>query len=233
MHPVRSAAQFGAALCALAFAAASTQASASTMPGVGPNYTFPDGSKGFAFKTTGGILNPEVLVGFNPQPDPPGFGGSRDMTPGGGPVTQISTPLSNAGYSFLIALLNVGPNAREPLPPAPNSDGNTGISFLCDGSVFHLSLNFAGPGNAIDWAAFNPQPDPPGDFVGAQFAYPVAGDPVVTFSLTENERPLTLRLASVPEPAAWALMLIGVGGVGGLARSRDRAADAGRGADAA
>jgi hypothetical protein len=216
------AAQFGAALLAVAIATAATGASASTTPGVAPNYTFPDGSKGFAFMTTGGLLNPEVLVGFNPQPDPPGFGGSRDMTPGGGRVTQIATPLSDTGYGFLIALLNVGPDAMEPLPPAPNSDGNTGIAFMADGSVFRISLNFAGPGSVIGWAAFNPQPEPPGNFVGAQFGYPVAGDPVVTFSLTENERPLILTLAPAPEPVAWALMLIGIAGIGGVARAQSK-----------
>lgn len=233
MYSVRSAAHVGAALFTLALAAASTQASASSTPGVAPNHTFADGSKGFAFMTTGGRLNPEVLVGFNPQPDPPGFGGSRDMTPGGGPVTQIATPLSDTGYGFLIALLDVGPDAMTPLPPAPNSDGNTGLAFLCDGSVFRLSLNFAGPGSAIDWAAFNPQPEPPGVWFGAQFGYPAAGDPVVTFSLTEDERPLTLTLAPVPEPAAWSLMLIGIAGIGGLTRSRAQAAGAGRGTTAA
>jgi len=231
MRSVPAVAYAGAAICAAALAVAA-QASASTTPGVGPNYTFPDGSTGFAFTTTGGRLNPEVLVGFNPQPDPPGFGGSLDMTPGGGRVTQIATPLSDTGYGFLIALLDVGPDAMAPLPPAPNADGNTGAIFMGNGSVFRLTLNFAGPGNAIDWAAFNPQPDPPGIWFGAQFGYPAPGDPTVTFALSENERPLTLTLASVPEPAAWVLMFIGIGGVGSLARSRDRTTTAGRGADA-
>ena len=219
MFPVRSADLAGLVLAAATLTAAGP-ASAADAAGAAPNYTVPDGSKGFRFMTQGGVLNPEVLVGFNPQPDPPGFGGSRDLTPGGGPVTRIFSPLSDTGYGFLIALLNVGPGGMEPLPPAPNSDGNTGISFLGDGSVFHLDLNFAGPGNAIDWAAFNPQPEPPGFWFGAQFGYPTVGDPVATLSLTEDERRLTLTLAPVPEPAAWALMLIGVGAIGGLARRR-------------
>jgi hypothetical protein len=164
-----------------------------------------------------------VLVGFNPQPDPPGFGGSRDLTAGASRATRIATPLSDTGYGFLIALLGVGTGA-EPLPPTPNSDGNTALTFLADGSVFKLALNFAGPGNAIDWAAFNPQPDPPGVWFGAQFGYPAVGDPVVTFSLDENGQPLNLTLAPVPEPAAWALMLIGVAGVGGVARAQPRGA---------
>ena len=136
MFSVPAAAQFGAPLLAMALAGAATDASASTTPGVGPNYTFPDGSKGFAFMTTGGRLNPEVLVDFNPQPEPPGI------------------------------------------------------------------------------------------WFGAQFGYPAAGDPGVTFALTENERPLTLSLAPVPEVPAWTLMIIGVGGVGALARSRTQTATA-------
>jgi hypothetical protein len=220
MSPLKPAASVSAALLALALAAG---AHAGTTPGAAPNYSFPDGSRGFAFTTTGGLLNPGVLVGFNPQPDPPGFGGSRDLTAGASQVTQIATPLNNTGYGFLIALLGVGAG-KEPLPPAPNGDGNTALTFLADGSVFRLVLNFAGPGSAIDWAAFNPQPDPPGVWFGAQFGYPAAGDPVVTFSLAENGQPLSLSLAPVPEPAAWALMLIGAAGVGAVARARARGA---------
>ena len=217
MLPISSAARLGALVFTMASAGA---AYAATTPYAAPNYTFANGSEGFAFTTTGGRLDPEVLVDFNPQPDPPGFGGSQDLTPFGGRVTQIATPLSDTGYGFLIALLNVGPGGMTALPPAPDTDGNTGLTFLGEGAAFRLTLNFAGPGEAIDWAAFNPQPDPPGIWFGAQFNYATLADPVVTFALTEGDRPLSLALAPIPEPAPWALMLIGVGGIGGWARTR-------------
>ena len=54
---------------ALAAIVAPTVAHAATLL---PAYTFPDGSAGFEFRTSGGLTNPGVLVGFNPQPDPPG-----------------------------------------------------------------------------------------------------------------------------------------------------------------
>jgi hypothetical protein len=93
MRSVPTVAYAGAAICAAALAVAA-QASAATVPEVAPNYTFPDGSK--------------VHVGFNPQPRPPGYGGSRDITPGGGRVTQIATPLGDTGYGFAWALMLIG-----------------------------------------------------------------------------------------------------------------------------
>ncbi len=65
------------------------------------------------------------------------------------------------------------------------------------------------------------------------FGHPASGESTATFALTEDERPPTLNLAPAAELAAWAFMLIGVGGVGGLARSRTQVANAKRGANAA
>jgi len=55
---------------------------------------------------------------------------------------------------------------------------------------------------------------------GAGLGHPAAADPAATVSLVEEGRPLGLSLASGPESRAWTLMLVGIGGVGALARRR-------------
>jgi hypothetical protein len=201
---------------ALLLAATATSAlGAST--GMPPNYTLPDGSKGFAFYTEGGVDDPELIVAFNPQPDPPGFGGTRFMIDGD--TAMFVTPASEGGgYEVEFGLLLPTLLGALPLPAAPNSDGHTGESFVIDGQTFDLALSFSGPGAVDDWASFNPQPDPPGDSFGVTFGFEAEGDPGMTVQLSENGSPLSL--SPVPEPAGWVLMLLGVAVLGGALRAR-------------
>ena len=207
------------AMGAAVLLAAGGPAMASTTPGVAPNYTFADGSKGFAFMSSGGFTNPEVLVGFNPQPEPPGFGGSRYERQRG-TLTHIFTPASGGGYSFVMSFVDGTDATLLPLPSAPNSDGVTVEDFMIGANSFHVAMSFSGPGAVRDWAAFNPQPDPPGVWFGGQFSFTGVGDPDVRFEITENGAPLTLSLAPTPEPSTWAMMLVGIAGLGALARAR-------------
>ena len=200
-------------------AVAAPAASLAAVPATGgPNHYFPDGSEGFAFATTGSVLNPEVLVDFNPQPDPPGFGATQYLLEGGG--VRLTTPPSATGYGFEMSFLGDG-SVRLATPAAPNSDGVTGESFRINDNTFDVTLAFSGPGAARDWAAFNPQPDPPGIWFGSTYDYGMVADPTVTIRISENGTPLLLSLAA-PEPSAWALMIIGLGGVGLSARARRR-----------
>jgi hypothetical protein len=217
---MRTAALAAAAVALMIWAAAAfapTRAASATLRG-GPNYTFGDGSKGFAFDTAGGIVNPEVLVGFNPQPDPPGFSGDIYTPEGGG--ARIFTPPSATGYQFELSFLGLG-SGRLATPMAPNSDGVTGESFRIGDNTFDVTIAFSGPAAARDWAAFNPQPDPPGRWFGSTFDFGAVGDPTATIRITENGAPLSLSLAA-PEPSAWALVIIGVGAVGMMARGQRR-----------
>ncbi len=77
-----------------------------------------------------------------------------------------------------------------------------------------------GPDNPITWGAFNPQPDPPGDVLGIAMSFPV-GDPMASFSIRIDDRPLSFTLTqSVPELGTWAMMIIGFAGIGMRLRSR-------------
>ncbi len=51
-------------LAALTVLGAATEANASVVPERAPTY--------FSLATSGGLQNPGIIVGFNPQPDPPG-----------------------------------------------------------------------------------------------------------------------------------------------------------------
>jgi hypothetical protein len=71
------------------------------------------------------------------------------------------------------------------------------------------------------WSSFNPQPDPPGDFLGGAFSFQGAADPIMTLSIDIDDTPLSFTLApGTPEPAGWAMMLLGFGGLGAMLRAR-------------
>ncbi len=165
----------------------------------------------FQFTTTGGLSNPGVILGFNPQPEPPGlpYGGTLDMSHPTAP--SLLLPPALGSYSVLIGLLIPGNPVRAMDPqPAPNSDGNTGFEVTFgDGSVFKIDLHI--DGLIGDWASLNPQPLPPGfSALGTSF-YGFTGDPMATISIFElvpNGDPLPLFFSLVPEPASMALLTL-------------------------
>ncbi len=199
------------------FAAATPAGAAGIGPTFGPNYTFPDGSPGFALNAllpavqdTGfvgnNILNPEVLVGFNPQPDPPGTPPTfLSLTD---PTAPIFTSLSpGVTYGFVISFINfTPPDPCDMTLPMPGADGKTG--FSCSGltgdvtNSLDAALTFTGPGGVVDWVAFNPQPDPPGDVAAYDGNVPgrCECDPCRSASTAAP-----LDFALVPEPNALSL----------------------------
>jgi hypothetical protein len=192
-----------------------------------PNYTFADGAKGFALTTSGGPINPGVIVGFNPQPDPPGDGDDGVTIALINPFDPVVTSPSTGGsFTFLIGLLMPGDGSVVPLPDAPNADGRTGESFMLDGHTFDIGLEFGpGPVNPGTWVGFNPQPDPPGDVMGGAFSFAVQEDPFMGFDISVDGTPLSFTLnGGVPEPGAWSLMVLGFGGLGATLRARRRIA---------
>ncbi|THD67295.1 PEPxxWA-CTERM sorting domain-containing protein [Phenylobacterium sp.] len=190
-----------------------------------PNYTFPNGSLGFELVSHGGPINPGVIVGFNPQPDPPGDGDNGALIALLHPADpELISPSLGGAFTFTLALQGLGDGSVIPLPGAPNSDGFTSLRDEIDGHVISITLQF-GPDqvNPETWGGFNPQPIPPGDVLDGSFQFASNVDPYMGFQIDVDGAPLSFSLApGVPEPQAWALMLLGFGGAGGVLRSRRR-----------
>jgi hypothetical protein len=192
-----------------------------------PAYTFPDGSAGFEFLTSGGITNPGVLVGFNPQPDPPGVPtATGDLRDPSSPIFDQDARATT--YLVTVSLLLPGtPSLLLPADVILGSDGvarvtcDGSVAKACDGSVFQISLAFPADG-VTSWSSFNPQPDPPGIY----FSYLATFSKAPTFALSvmENESPLTF--SPVPEPATWGLMAVGFVSLGAFAMQRRAKAEA-------
>jgi hypothetical protein len=189
--------------------------------GISPNYDLGSAGPGYLFDTWGGTVNPGLIVGFNPQPDPPIGWPSPTLSIFN--QTQIQIVQTGFGqFGFVIAF----PGLTGLLLPAvdkPNSDGITSLSFTDDnGNVFNVGLAFAGPGDAGSWTwgAFNPQPDPPGVWAAYQITFAGGPDPSVSLTLQENGK--YLNLGAAPEPSTWAMMLIGFAGLGLAGRRASR-----------
>jgi hypothetical protein len=179
-----------------------------------------DLGKVYQFDTLGGTINPGLIVGFNPQPDPPG----EPTLNIGDHNIKISQPVGGL-FSFVIAFTGL-PGLLLPAVDQPNADGKTNFTFEYGGNHFNVGLTFAGPGPAGDWTwgAFNPQPDPPGVFDAYAIQFAGLNDPFVTVTLQENGG--YLNLVAAPEPSTWAMMLIGFSALGlaGRRAARKRAA---------
>ena len=207
--------------------AAASQANASFSFGSPPNYAFPDGFQGFALQTHGGMFNPGVLVGFNPQPDPPVIPTADVTSPP--TLTRISlenphvavlnSPVDGGAFDFLIALLDLGDGSVMPGDPAgaPNGDGLTHFHSMDAGHSIDIFLQFGGSAvGSWSWGAFNPQPDPPGDFADGVIGF--AADPFMGMRIEIDGSPLSFSLAGAPEPMTWALMILGLAGCGAMLR---------------
>jgi hypothetical protein len=193
-----------------------------------PAYTFPDGSAGFDFRTSGGITNPGVLVGFNPQPDPPGVPvlSTPDLRDPTSPI--FDQDARAATYLVTVSLLLPGtPSLLLPAVNPPDRDGvarvtcDGSVAKACDGSVFQISLAFPADG-VTSWSSFNPQPDPPGIYFSYLATF--SGAPTFALSITDGGNPLTF--SPVPEPATWGLMAVGFVSLGAFAVRRRAKAEA-------
>ena len=107
-------------------------------------------------ETNGGVLNPGVIVGFNPQPDPPGFPTLNLANPREPILVQPAGPTT---LDFVMSFSGL-PGLLLPAVQKPNADGATDFAFEYGDHTFDVTLTFSGPGAIRDWVSFNPQPDP-------------------------------------------------------------------------
>jgi hypothetical protein len=213
------------AACIGVLAAAGAASAAQTNTTFAPNYMFANGYMGFSLESHGGPINPGVLVGFNPQPDPPGDGDNGALIALLNPSDpELFNPSTGGAFTFTLALEGLGDGSVIPLPDAPGDGHHTSYRGVIDGHSVDIMLDF-GPGSVLpgSWASFNPQPEPPGDVMGGAFNFAPGVDPIMTFAISIDGDPLSFTVApGVPEPQAWALMLLGFGGAGAALRARRR-----------
>jgi len=186
----------------------------------------------FSLVGTNGIIDPEVLVGFNPQPDPPGTDPGRiadllllnSMTTAEFKLTGQSNP-QLFQFFFAVDLPGVELVVQEPERPLGDFDSLLiAIDALVPGApsmrLFDVELGFrTSSSGVVDIASlvgFNPQPDPPGAFgaeFGMLFGYTSLSDAFVTFSIRDVESNELLQLRQVPEPTILALLSLGFAGL--------------------
>jgi PEP-CTERM motif len=166
-----------------------------------------------SLQTSGGVVNPGVIVGFNPQPDPPAFP-TLDLTNPFEP--KLAQPDGPATFDFVMSI-NGLIGLLLPAVQKPNADGVTGFSFDYGKHTFDVALIFSGPGAIRDWASFNPQPEPPGVWFADALTFAAKGDPSVSFSMFEDGARLSF---ATPEPSSWALMGLGFAALGVLGYRR-------------
>ena len=144
------------ALAALTALSAPAQAART----LAPNYTFADGTKGYAFATPGEIV-PCVYVGFVALGEGRGFPApTLNLGNARSPLIHLEPSAGNS-YGLIFAFGGGGGTGRLASPPAPIR----GLSHLTfdTGSrarphVVDLNFQITGPGDVNSWAAFNPGP---------------------------------------------------------------------------
>ena len=118
----------------------------------------------FRIADTNTVENPEVLVGFNPQPDPPGAPATIVSYEKGVPVFGARTAKNRFAFTFAVRGAK-GTPYRITYPPGPCKDGVCHATANGPAGSFDIALEIGstvGVLNEEEIHGFNPQPDPPG-----------------------------------------------------------------------
>lgn len=175
----------------------------------------------FALQSSGGIVNPGVLVGFNPQPEPPARITELSLAYPPDPILVLRDQVNPVGglqvFDVFLAL-NVGDvtfSFGEPLEPPGLPAGSSMVSTRATSAagdivfdvLFQISSSSGGilaPGSLV---GFNPQPEPPAGYGGAfamSFGIDRLSDAMIGIRILDGQgNPLSL--SHVPEPGSLAL----------------------------
>jgi len=171
---------------------------------------------GFALMSSGGITNPGVLVGFNPQPEPPAqitelsFDYPPDpililrdqQNPAAGRLMFdlfLAVGVPGVSMSFTEAMIDPAtPALSTVMTSARSTAGDEVLRFYFD--LSSSSGGLLAPGTLV---GFNPQPEPPAGYgsgvFGMSFGLTSLSDAMVRVRITDGAG-TPLMLSPVPEP---------------------------------
>lgn len=202
-------------------------------------------SEAFALRGSGGLVDPVLLVGFDPQPDPPGARSDLGLLLPAAPTLTlrgVSDPPGGRQFFdvFFGLLLPAAPGLLLPylpfdLVPDPIASAPTRTLHLravdrAGATLVDIFVDFASTsGGVLDGAsavAFDPQPEPPGDFplgqaFGLNFAMTSLSDVALTLRMSDAAG-AAISFAPVPAPGGVVLLAGALTGLAMTRRRRDR-----------
>ena len=177
-----------------------------------------DWNQAFALQGSGGLVNPGVLIGFNPQPEPPARITELDISYPPDPILilrdQENPDDGHQLFDVFLALAHPGVQFSFTDPLQVNkttvhtqAQDTAGIAhFDIQFEIVSSSAGVVDPGSLV---GFNPQPEPPAGYLGGfgmTFGIDSLSDVFVTLRVFDAEG-TQLSFAEVPAPRGAALLV--------------------------